>query len=48
MAGANRQAVLVATGPLDNLRRAYPNYFLDTREFIATINRMVGAVKRGA
>jgi len=48
MAGANRQAVLVATGPLDDLRRAYPNYFLDTRDFIATLNRMAGAVKRGA
>lgn len=48
ISGANRQAVLVATGPLETLSRAYPNYFLDTREFISTLNRMAGAVKRGA
>lgn len=28
------QAVLVSTGDLDNLKRAYPNFFLDTHEFI--------------
>lgn len=28
------QVVLVSAGPIDALRRAYPNFFLDTREFI--------------
>jgi len=32
--GENLQVVLVSTGSVDDLRRAYPNYFLDTREFI--------------
>jgi putative GTP pyrophosphokinase len=34
------QAVLVSAGPVENLRRAYPNYFLDTREFVNQLNRM--------
>jgi putative GTP pyrophosphokinase len=34
------QAVLVSAGPVENLRRAYPNYFLDTREFVNRLNRM--------
>lgn len=38
--GEQLQAVLVSAGPIENLRRAYPNYFLDTGEFIASINRM--------
>jgi putative GTP pyrophosphokinase len=34
------QAVLVATDSIDALRRAYPNYFLDTRSFVQTIGRI--------
>jgi len=34
------QAVLVSAGPVENLRRAYPNYFLDTREFVNQLTRM--------
>lgn len=33
-AGQKIEAVLVSAGPLNQLRRAYPNFFLDTREFI--------------
>ena len=34
------QVVLVATGSIENLQRAYPNYFLDTREFVMKLNEM--------
>lgn len=36
--GAKIQVVLVAAGSLDNLRKAYPSYFLDTKEFILYLN----------
>jgi len=32
--GAAMHAVLVSAGSLDNLRKAYPSYFLDTGEFV--------------
>lgn len=35
------QVVLVSAGPLDSLRRAYPNYFLDTRLFIARLDTII-------
>jgi len=38
--GAPYQVVLVASGSLDLLKRAYPNYFLDTHEFIKQIKRI--------
>lgn len=38
--GAHLQAVLVSAGNIENLRRAYPNYFLDTFKFIQQINRI--------
>lgn len=31
--GERLEAVLVSAGPLNSLRRAYPNYFLDTKDF---------------
>lgn len=34
------QPVLVATDSIDKLRRAYPNYFLDTREFMRVLTRI--------
>ena len=36
--GAKIQVVLVSAGSLDNLRKAYPSYFLDTNEFIRYLN----------
>lgn len=33
------EAVLVAAGPVDTLRKAYPNYFLDTNVFVREIRR---------
>lgn len=38
--GENLQAVLVDTGSIDNLRRAYPNYFLDTHEFVQRLDAL--------
>lgn len=35
--GNKIQAVLVSIDNIDSLQKAYPNYFLDTREFIAAI-----------
>lgn len=32
--GSQQQAVLVATASVEALRRAYPNFFLDTHEFL--------------
>lgn len=34
------QAVLVSAGSIKNLRSAYPNYFLDTREFLKQLARI--------
>ena len=38
--GENLQVVLVSAGSIDDLRRAYPNYFLDTREFINQLEKI--------
>lgn len=32
------QVVLVAAGDINELRRAYPNYFLDTRQFVGVLD----------
>lgn len=34
------QTVLVATNSIESLRRAYPNYFLDTKQFLVELNRI--------
>lgn len=34
------QTVLVATDSVQSLRRAYPNYFLDTRQFLVALTRI--------
>lgn len=50
-AGDPIEAVLVAAGPVDALKKAYPNYFLDTHEFIRQIERVIeeaGHAMRGA
>lgn len=40
-AGAPVEAVLVSAGPIDALRKAYPNYFLDTQVFVREISRLI-------
>ena len=44
--GEELQAVLVAAGSIDNLRKAYPNFFLDANEFVNQINRIRTAVAK--
>ena len=39
------EAVLVSAGPIDALRKAYPNYFLDTQEFVARIRMIVAEAR---
>lgn len=39
--GAPLQAVLVSTSSIDVLRRAYPNYFLDTKQFVRRLQRII-------
>lgn len=34
------QVVLVSAGSIESLRRAYPNYFLDTHEFLRNLSRV--------
>lgn len=44
-AGEPIEAVLVSAGPVDALRKAYPNYFLDTQAFVAQINKVIASAK---
>lgn len=44
-AGEPIEAVLVSAGPVDALRKAYPNYFLDTQAFVAQIKKVIADVK---
>ena len=41
-AGEAVEAVLVSAGPIDALRKAYPNYFLDRQEFVTQIEKVIG------
>ncbi len=42
LAGDGSQVVLVQNISLENLRKAYPNYFLDSQEFIKNISQIIG------
>lgn len=42
LAGTAGETVLVASDSLDSLRRAFPNYFLDTRTFVEEMDRLLG------
>ena len=44
--GVKIEPVLVSAGPLNNLRRAYPNFFLDIDEFIQLVTKIVANKKR--
>ncbi|MET0334336.1 MAG: hypothetical protein ABW190_08685, partial [Rhizobacter sp.] len=39
-AESGAQVVLVSAGSIESLRRAYPNYFLDTHEFLKYLSRI--------
>lgn len=43
--GENIEAVLVSAGPIDALRKAYPNYFLDTQSFVRQITKIISSAK---
>jgi Region found in RelA / SpoT proteins len=40
-AGEPIEAVLVAAGPVEDLRKAYPNYFLDTQAFLRRMRTII-------
>lgn len=40
-AGSTRDAVLVSVDSLTALRRAYPNYFLDTTKFLGMVRSVI-------
>lgn len=42
--GKPMQVVLVSAGSIDSLKRAYPNYFLDTHEFLQQLEKLTWAV----
>lgn len=42
------QTVLVATSSIEALRRAFPNYFLDTKQFLSALARIDRQVTSGA
>lgn len=44
----DQQVVLVATDSIESLRRAYPNYFLDTNQFLNAIRRIERLLKLSA
>lgn len=35
------QVVLVSAGSIESLKRAYPNYFLDTHEFLKQLDKII-------
>lgn len=41
--GEKLEVVLVSAGPIDTLRKAYPNYFLDTEDFIQEVKKIIQA-----
>jgi hypothetical protein len=46
--GSQTQAVLVATASVEALRRAYPNFFLDTHEFLNVLKNIEDDVEKQA
>ncbi|MCZ8095790.1 MAG: RelA/SpoT domain-containing protein [Acidovorax sp.] len=42
--GKASQVVLVSAGSIDSLKKAYPNYFLDTHEFLQQLSKISRAV----
>jgi ppGpp synthetase/RelA/SpoT-type nucleotidyltranferase len=42
--GEQVEAVLVSAGPIESLKNAYPNYFLDTHRFVAEIEHIIKEV----
>jgi len=36
----------VSAGPIDKLRRAYPNFFLDINDFVAIVSQIITAAAK--
>jgi putative GTP pyrophosphokinase len=45
--GQKIEPVLVSAGPISELRQAYPNFFLDIRDFMAVVREIVKSAKKG-
>jgi putative GTP pyrophosphokinase len=43
--GEKIEPVLVSAGPIDKLRRAYPNFFLDIEDFANIVQGIISGVK---
>lgn len=46
--GEKIDPVLVSAGPLEQLRKAYPNYFLDTRDFVKSVRSIISKAEDGS
>jgi putative GTP pyrophosphokinase len=44
--GEKIEPVLVSAGPIETLRRAYPNFFLDIGDFVKIVNDILSAAKQ--
>jgi hypothetical protein len=44
--GGNSQTVLVSTDSVTKLEKAYPNYFLDIREFVNKVRSLIEAIQK--
>ncbi len=44
--GKKIEPVLVSAGPIDELRKAYPNFFLDIRDFMRIVHEIVNKRKK--
>ncbi len=46
MKGAKIEPVLVSAGPINKLRRAYPNFFLDITDFLRAVHKIIDINKK--
>ena len=44
--GNKIEPVLVSAGPIDKLRRAYPNFFLDMRDFVSIVSEIIKTARK--
>ena len=44
--GAPLQSVLVSTDSIDSLRKAYPSYFLDSKEYLQKLNLIYSRLQK--
>jgi putative GTP pyrophosphokinase len=44
--GQQIEPVLVSAGPIENLRRAYPNFFLDIKDFAESVSGLITSVTK--